>query len=409
MSRAVRLTRDVGASLRANRSRAILMMAGVAIAVAVLSTVIMIGQGTRARILQTVQKHGLDMMMVRAGGDVQVFAPRADRGLASLLEEDAAAIRATVPNVVLASAVQNQRGINVVAEDRSVVTRAFGVESDWMEIRRWGMADGQFLSADDQAAMARVVMLGAGVARQLFPQGGAVGSTLRVNGDPYAVKGVFIEMGASAGGDDWDDRIVVPFSTSSRRLFGRPYLEQVVVRVRDAGRMDETADAVRALLRVRHGIAQGAPDDFFVREPEDVEGAALQTSTTLTLLLVGIALVALAAGGVVIMNLMLLAVAQRTHEIGLRRAVGARRGDITLQFVLESLFIALGGGMLGAATAAGTAAAIGAFDFAAVEVTWLPFAAALAACTALGLLFGIPPARRAAALDPATALGERRL
>ncbi|HUF28715.1 MAG TPA: ABC transporter permease [Gemmatimonadaceae bacterium] len=409
MSRTLRLARDVGASLRANRARSLLMMAGVAVAVAVLSTVIMIGQGTRARILDTVQKHGLDMMMVRAGGDVQVFAPRADRGLASLLEEDARAIRSTVPNIALVSAVQNQRGITVVAGERSVLTRAFGVESDWIEIRRWGMADGEFLSAEDQAAMARVVMLGARVARELFPAGGAVGNTIRVNGDPYVVKGVFIEMGASAGGDDWDDRIVVPFTTSSRRLFGRPYLEQVVVRVRDARRMDETADAVRGLLRVRHGIASGAPDDFFVREPEDVEGAALETSTTLTSLLIGIAIVALVAGGVVIMNLMLLSVAQRTHEIGLRRAIGARRGDITLQFVLESLGIALGGGVLGIGIGAAVAAGIAALDVAAVDVTWIPFAAALIACTALGLLFGIPPARRAAALDPATSLGERRL
>lgn len=409
MSRTTRLARDVVGSLRANRSRALLMMASVAVAVGVLSTVIMIGQGTRARILETVQKHGLDMVMVRAGGDVQVFAPRADRGLASLKAEDAVAIGATLPGIALVSAVQNQRGMNVVAGDRSVVTRGFGVQPDWLEIRRWGMADGEFLSAEDEAAMARVVMLGARVARELFPTGGAVGSVIRVNGDPYAVKGVFIEMGASAGGDDWDDRVVVPISTSSRRLFSRPYLEQIVMRVSDARRVNAAAEDVRSLLRVRHGIASGVPDDFFVREPEDVEGAALETSSTLTYLLVGIAFVALVAGGVVIMNLMLLAVAQRTHEIGLRRALGARRGDITQQFVLESLLIALGGGVLGIGLGAVVATVIGTFDLAAVQVTWLPFAASLVACTALGLLFGIPPARKAAALDPATSLGERRL
>jgi putative ABC transport system permease protein len=307
------------------------------------------------------------------------------------------------------SAVQNQRGITVVAGGRSVITRAFGVEADWMTIRRWGMAQGEFLSTDDLASMARVVLLGARVARELFPGGEAVGSTVRVNGDPYTVKGVFIEMGASAGGDDWDDRIVVPFTTSSRRLFGRPYLEQIVIRVRDPRRMEQTAEAVRGLLRVRHGIAPGAPDDFFVREPEDVEGAALETSNTLTLLLGGIALVALLAGGLVIMNLMLLSVAQRTHEIGLRRAVGARRGDITRQFLLEALLISLGGGLLGVALGAGVAALLGTLDRAAVAISWLPFAAALAAGLALGIGFGLPPARRAAAVDPALALGERRL
>jgi putative ABC transport system permease protein len=409
MSRAARLVRDVATTLRANAQRSALMMAGMAVAVAVLSTVIIIGQGTREEILSTVQKHGLDMVMVRAGGDVQVFAPRADRGLASLLEDDAQAIRNSVPFVTLVSPVQNQRGITVVAGDRSVVTRAFGVGADWMEIRRWGMADGDFLSREDEAGMARVVMLGAGVARELFPDGGAVGSSLRVNGDPYTVKGVFVEMGASAGGDDWDDRVVVPYTTASRRLLNRPYLEQIVLRVSDARRVDAVAEEIRTLLRVRHSIAPGAPDDFFVREPEDVEGAALETSNTLTALLIGVALVALLAGGIVIMNLMLLAVAQRTHEIGLRRAVGARRGDITTQFLVESLLVAVGGGVLGIGLALVASAAIQAMALAPTAITPLPFVAALLACSVLGVSFGLPPARRAAAVDPATSLRERRL
>jgi putative ABC transport system permease protein len=409
MSRTARLVQDVATTLRANAQRSALMMAGMAVAVAVLSTVIIIGQGTRAEILDTVKKHGLDMVMVRAGGDVQVFAPRADRGLASLLEEDAQAIRNSVPHVTLVSPVQNQRGITVVAGDRSVVTRAFGVGADWMEIRRWGMADGDFLSREDEAGMARVVMLGAGVARELFPDGGAVGSSLRVNGDPYTVKGVFVEMGASAGGDDWDDRVVVPYTTASRRLLNRPYLEQIVLRVSDARRVDAVAEEIRTLLRVRHSIAPGAPDDFFVREPEDVEGAALETSNTLTALLIGVALVALLAGGIVIMNLMLLAVAQRTHEIGLRRAVGARRGDITTQFLVESLLVAVGGGVLGIGLALVASAAIQAMALAPTAITPLPFVAALLACSVLGVSFGLPPARRAAAVDPATSLRERRL
>lgn len=409
MSRLGRLVPDVLRTLRVNRQRSLLMMSGVAVAVAVLSTVIILAQGTRAEILATVQKHGLDMIMVRAGGDVQVFAPRADRGLASLMEEDAAAIRTSVPHVVLVSPVQNQRNITVVAGDRSVVTRAFGVGADWMEIRRWGIADGDFLTREDEAAMARVVMLGARVARELYPDGGAVGSVLRVNGDPYTVKGVFVEMGASAGGDDWDDRIVVPFTTSARRLFNRPFLEQIVLRVRDARQVDAVADEIRALLRVRHSIAAGAPDDFFVREPEDVEGAALETSNTLAALLIAVSAVALLAGGIVIMNLMLLAVAQRTHEIGLRRALGARRRDITAQFLLEALGVAFGGGALGVALAGLVTVIAASLDLAPVAVTPLPFLAAFVACVVLGVAFGLPPARRAAALDPATTLRERRL
>jgi len=308
MSRLPRIAFDAATSIAANRSRTLLMMAGLAVGVAVLTAVIIVGQGTRERIMGLVSKHGLDMLMVRAGGEVQVFAPRADRGLAVLFPEDARAIEAEIPGALLVSTVQNQRGIDVVNGDRSVTTRAFGVEADWMEIRRWGMAEGEFLSTDDLAAQARVVMLGARVARELFLEGGAVGSTVRVANDPYTVKGLFIEMGASAGGDDWDDRIVMPATTSSRRLLGRPYLEQIVIRVADARRMPETAERVRELLRVRHNIGPGEADDFFVREPEDVENAALDTSSTLSALLLALSIIGLVTGGIVIMNLMLLGV-----------------------------------------------------------------------------------------------------
>src|SRR5688572_7575212 len=217
-----------------------------------------------------------------------------------------------------------------------------------MEIRRWGVAQGAFITDEDMASSARVALLGARVARELFPDGGAVGRVVRVNNDPYTVKAVFIEMGTNAGGDDWDDRIVVPLTTATRRLFGRPSLEQIVIRVNDARRLPETAERVRSLLRVRHQIASGKPDDFFVREPENVRGAALETSSTLSTVLIVVSLVALLAGGLVIMNLMLSGVTQRAPEIGLRRAVGARSSDISREFLLEALFVSLAGGLLGA-------------------------------------------------------------
>lgn len=408
MSRGWRIARHAAVSLAANRQRAFLMMLGLAVGVTVLSTVMIVGAGTRERIMGLVSKHGLDLLMVRAGGDVQVFAPRADRGIEALFEEDARAIAAEVPNVVLVSPVQNARGIPAVFEDRSVTTRVFGVATPWMEIRRWGVAEGEFIAEADMQAMGRVAVLGAKVARDLFPEGGAVGRTIRLGGDPYAVKGVFIEMGASAGGDDWDDRIVVPFATSSRRLFGRPYLEQIVIRVADAGRLPETARRVRELLRVRHQVGAGEPDDFFVREPEDVQGAALSTSSTLSSLLVAVSAVALLAGGMAILNLMLLAVSQRTHEIGVRRAVGARASDIRRQFLIESVFVAVAGALVGGAAGVTVSAALVGLGLAEAQLTWTPFAVGILACGAIGLAAGVHPARKAAAVDPAGALGERR-
>jgi len=404
MTRSQRLLRDTVASLAANKAKVGLMMLGVTAGMAVLAAVIVTGQGARERIMGLVSKHGLDMLMVRAGGEVQVFAPRADRGLAVLFPEDAEAIRSGIPGVRLASVVQNQRGVTVVHQERAVTTRAFGVEDQWMEIRRWGMAEGEFVSPADLSAMARVVMLGAKVARDLFPEGGAVGQTVRVVNDPYMVKGVFIEMGASAGGDDWDDRIVLPFTTTSRRLLARPSLEQIVIRVADARGLPETAERVRALLRVRHGIGPGEPDDFFVREPEDVQGAALETSSTLSALLLAISLTALLAGGIVIMNVMVLSVAQRRREIGLRRALGARSGDITRQFLLESLVVAVAAGAAGLVLGVAAALVLSAAGMASSRVTWVPFAVALLACAVLGVVFGLHPARQAGRVDPVLAL-----
>lgn len=404
MSRARRLVAHVLQSLAASPARTLLMMTGVAVGVAALSAVIVLGQGARERVMGLVSKHGLDMIMVRAGGEVQVFAPKSDRGLAVLFEQDARAIEADVPNVALVSAVQNQRGITIVHEDRSLSTRGFGVEPDWMEIRRWGVAEGAFISPGDAASSARVVVLGARVARELFPDGGALGRVVRVNNDPYTVRGVFIEMGTNAGGDDWDDRIVVPLTTATRRLFGRPSLEQIVIRVRDPRRLTETAERVRALLRVRHQIGSGEPDDFFVREPEHVQGAALETSSTLTTLLLVVALVALLAGGIVIMNLMLSGVTRRTREIGLRRAVGARASDITRQFLLEAVLVAVGGGIAGVIAGVVGAQALALGGFATSRITSAPFVIAIVACVAIGVGFGLYPARRAARLNPATAV-----
>ena len=408
MSRTQRIGRDVFASLVSYKQRAFLMMLGVAVGVAALSAVIAIAQGTSERVMELVQNHNLDMIMVRAGGDVQIFAPRADRGLSALFPEDARAIAAEIPNVELVSVVQAQRGINLVFEDRSAVTRVFGVDPPWADIRYRPLADGAFLSEADMGALARVAYLGDKVAKTLFPQGGAVGRTIRVGNDPYTVKGVFAPVGMAANGEeDQDDRIVVPYTTSARRLLNRPFVEQIVMRVADTRAIPETAQRVRALLRVRHNIGQGEPDDFFVREPEDVVDAAFETPRILFALMAAVSAVALIGGGLVIMNLMLISVAQRAKEIGLRRAIGARAADITRQFLLESLFVALLGGVIGVALGIATAWGLDAAGLVDSRITWLPFVIALVSCAVVGLAFGVQPARKAAHIDPAASLRGR--
>jgi putative ABC transport system permease protein len=408
MIRTGRNAPDVVRSLLANKTRALLMMLGVAAGVAVLSAVIAVGQGTRERVMELVQVHNLDMIMVRAGGEVQIFAPGADRGLASLSEADARAIENEIPNVQLLSGTQNKRDVNVVFQDRSLKTRAFGVEPDWAEIRYRPIAEGEFISAADMASAARVVVLGSTVAKGLFPEGGALGQVIRIENDPYTVKGVFEETGATANPEEnFDDRFIIPMTTSATRLLNRPYLEQIVLRVPDLDRIPETAAAISALLRTRHSIGPGEPDDFFVREPTNVVDAAFETPRILFALMLGVSIIALVAGGLVIMNLMLISISQRRGEIGLRRAVGARIGDITRQFLLESMLITLAGGVLGVVLGLAVASGLEAAGLVASRVTWFTFAVALLACTAIGLAFGVYPARKAAHLDPATSLRGR--
>jgi putative ABC transport system permease protein len=391
-----------------NKQRAFLMMLGVTAGVAVLTAVIAIGQGTRERVMELVQVHNLDMIMVRAGGEVQVFAPQADRGLASLVNEDARAIEAEIADIGKVSVVQAQRGINLVNGDRSAITRVFGVDPGFSEIRYRPVSQGEFIADADVASMARVAILGDKVAKTLFPDGDAVGKVIRVENDPYTVKGVFAEIGQTANGEeDQDDRLVIPFTTSSRRLLNRPYVEQIVINVPNLDNIPQVAERIRTLLRGRHAINAGEGDDFFVREPDDVVDAAMQTPATLFALMAAVSVVALLAGGLVIMNLMLISIAQRSREIGLRRALGARASDISRQFLLESLFISLAGGALGVIVGLAVALGLDAAGVVVSRITWLPIAIGFLACTGVGIAFGVQPARKAAHIDPATTLRGR--
>ncbi len=399
-----RLLREALGALSRNKSRTFLMMLGIVLGIGSLTAVLCIGQGTRDRIMKVIAVHGLDMLMVRAGAEKQIFAPTADRGIASLSEADASAVEAELGNVVAVSPVQNQRGFETIFQDRSIKVRVFGVGPAWSDIRRRPVVRGEFVSHDDMAHASKVAILGFHSAKTLFGEAEALGQTIRIGNEPFTVKGVFAEAGASAGAEDFDDRVMIPFTTSARRLFKRPYLEQIVIQVKDVSRMKQTADAARALLRERHQIRGDAADDFFVREPGDVKEAALSTSTTLNTLLIAISMIAMLVGGVVIMNIMLVSVGQRMREIGLRRALGARRRDIVAQFLFEALTVSGLGGLVGVALGAAVAIGLSAKGVAVSRLTWLPFAIAVGACAAVAIVFGLYPARKASRVDPVVAL-----
>ena len=402
MTRQTRIVREACLVLVSSRLRSILMMMSIVIGVGMLAAVMFIGQGTREHVLTLVARHGLDMIMVRPGGTEQIFAPETDRTVVALSTEDTEAIAQSIPNVRRTSSAQNERNWDVVYGDQTIQQRIFAVEPEWAAIRRrGGFRYGEMFSEGDLQRAERVCVLGSVTSETLFGDENPVGKTIRIGNNPYQVVGVFNTIGTSAAGStDWDFRIVVPLMTGTKRLFGRLYLEQIIVQVSDIDQLAETAEEMRGLLRQRHGIAPGAPDDFFVREPEDVEEAALSTSDTLSYLLLATAAIAFLVGGLIIMNLMLLSVSERVQEIGLRRASGARRGDILLQFLTETLLVTLAGGVVGLIV--GVVASLLLSDL--VKISWLPLVIAVVACAVVALVFGMVPARKAAAVDPIVAL-----
>ena len=399
-------TRTLGEALSAlwsNKVRSALMVISIAIGVAALTAVICIGQGTAESVVAKASKHGNDMIMVRPGGEKQVFMADKDTTKVSLSTDDTEAIGASLANVRRVASTQNEREWDVAYGGQSIKQRIFGVTSEWAAIRRKaGCIFGDSITEEDMQGASRVCVLGPRTAETLFGDENPVGEEILIGEDYFEVKGVFKSVGASAGGkDDWDFRVVVPLATATKRMFGRTHLEQIIIQVEDPDKVAETAEEIRALLRERHGIGPGEADDFFVREPEDVKEAALEIATEMSGLKLFTSGIALFIGGIVIMSIMLLSVSRRTREIGLRRAVGARKRDILGQFLAESLCVTLMGCAVG--LACGVAAAY-LLSETPPKVTWVPLVVAVASCSLVALLFGLYPALKAAEVDPVVAL-----
>jgi len=404
MSRPLRIVREALATIVSNKLRFFMMITAIFIGIVSLTVVICISQGTKQRVMLLVSRHGLDTLMVRPGSGKKTSAPGGDRSIVSLSEDDAKAIEASVRNVLRVAPVQNQRGMDVKYKERSITTTVFGVTPAWAEVRGFGASEGAFISAEDMMLSSRVCLLGRTVKKTLFADADPVGQTIRIRNVAFIVKGVLVEKGASVSGKDRDDRIVIPLSTASKRLFAQTYLNQIVVQARDVRSIHETAKDIRALLRERHGLRPGAINDFSIREPKELADMASGTSATLTALLLAMAGISMLAGGLVIMNIMLISVSERRAEIGLRRAVGARKRDITRQMLIECLSVALAGGLLGVLFGMGITTVLSLAGIAASKVGWLPFAVSVVCCSAIAIAFGIYPAQKAASIDPIVAL-----
>jgi len=395
-------------ALRVNRMRSALTMLGIIIGVAAVIAMVGVGAGATARIQQQIQSIGSNLIIVMPGSISSNGVRLGSGAVASLSEDDAKAIAAECPSVALAAPTV-RGGVQVVYGNNNWATNAQGVTPDYMTIRDYTMLSGQFFTAQDVDAAAKTAVLGETVAENLFGDSDPTGQVVIIKNVPFTVAGVLTPKGQSPTGQDQDDVILLPISTAMQKVLGAnkanaQAVGSLMVQAISPQAMDQAITEMEALLRERHRILPGLDDDFTIRNLTEVFQAQETSAQVMSILLGAIASVSLIVGGIGIMNIMLVSVTERTREIGLRQAVGAKTRDILLQFLVEAVTLSLLGGIIGIAVGLTASLLISHFAQWSTPVSPLSIVLAFLFSALVGVFFGYYPARKAAYMDPIEAL-----
>ena len=384
--------------LKLNRGNTLLMTLGVMVGIASLTVIVAIGFGIKVKVLNRISNMGFgpESFSVMAGAGKMFFSR--SKNTTSMSLQDAEDLLA-LPTVRLVVPRQRKR-MQIINKKEFTSTRVYGVTPDWQRARGWDVVDGVFLSDSDLDRKKKVMVLGSTPARKLFKDTDPIGKMVRLQNNYYEVIGLLQEKGLTESGYDPDDRALIPLTTSISRLTHETHLHSIKVVTLDASQVPKTMEAVKRVLRRNHNLSILSEDDFRFVTPEGIMEWVTESAQAMNRMLILISTVSLLVGGIVIMNILLVSISERVREIGIRRCFGARKSDITLQFLFESILVSLLGGILGIALGLGISFGLKRFDILPTQVTWEPFVLSFVFCTLIGLIFGIHPARKAALMSP---------
>ena len=395
-------------SLRVNKLRTALTMLGIMIGVGAVIAMVSVGTGAQARVAEQIQSLGSNLIIVLPGSRNSAGLRLGQGSQVTITEDDSAAIAREIP-VVQAVAPSSRGNAQVVYGNLNWSTNITGVTADYFETRDWGIISGRPILREDTDGATKIALLGQTAALNLFGDSDPVGEIIRIKKVPFTVVGVLARKGQTTWGQDQDDIILIPLSTAKKKVLGASQansrsVNSISIKVLPGEDMSEAEAQIRTLLRDRHRLQPYQEDDFWIRNLAEVLQTQEETSAVLTYLLAAIASVSLLVGGIGIMNIMLVSVTERTREIGLRMAVGARARDILTQFLVEAVTLSLIGGIIGIVLGIGSSNAIS--YFAEWRTVLDPGSVVLAFgfAAAIGIFFGFYPARKASRLDPIEAL-----
>ncbi|MEQ8195451.1 MAG: ABC transporter permease [Rhodospirillales bacterium] len=396
-------------SLLVNSLRSGLTMLGIIIGVGAVVTMVAVGTGAQVKVEQQIRNLGANLILVRPGAVTSGGARLGSGGRHTLTEDDAVAIQKEIPGVMAASA--SVRGTaQLVHGNFNWSTELRGITPEYFVVREWPIDQGKIFGHDAVSATMKVALIGRTVANNLFGDIDPVGQIIRVNKIPFTVVGVMSVKGQSLRGEDEDDVIMIPISTAKRRVLGNTSaahprsVRAVIVKVRDTNEMPRVIEDMRQILRQRHRLSVRQGDDFAIRNLAEILATRESSTRTLTILLAAIASVSLLVGGIGIMNIMLVSVTERTREIGIRMAVGARGKDILMQFLIEAVTLSVIGGVIGISFGILFSYLIAHFAQWPILISIEAISVAFGFSAAVGVFFGFYPARKAARLDPIIAL-----